>query len=324
MRLHKNPKLLLNLADATEEVTGIPAAFIEKDYWLTTVLYELSRSPDRDITVFKGGTSLSKAYGLIERFSEDIDIALIVKGFTGNQVKTRMDRISKAITHHIPEIQVEKLTSKGSHFRRTAHAYQTQTIMPLVTQVAPHLVLEFNTFANPYPFELREITSFIAQLLQRQGRIDVLNEYALEPFSIQVLKPIRTLAEKILALARASHHPDPIRQLQEKIRHTYDLYYLLQQPELRAFVESEAFFSMLESVQAEDANNKEFQGSWAKLPLTSALIYKDDSSLWKGLEGTYTSSFTSLVYGPLPSLSQIQTTFSDLSKILRVFDGLHV
>lgn len=324
MKIHENPTLLLDLADAVEEATGIPAAFVEKDYWLTTILYELSRSPHRDITVFKGGTSLSKAYGIIERFSEDVDIALIVEGLTGNQVKTRMDGISKAITHHVPEIQVEKVTSKGSRFRRTAHAYEAQALMPAVTQVAPHLVLEFNTFANPYPFELREITSFVAELLQRQERTDLLAKYELKPFSIQVLKPVRTLSEKVLALARASYAAEPVAQLQEKIRHTYDMYWLLQQPELRAFVESEEFFTTLRSVQAEDATNKEFQGAWATQPLTAAQIYQNDAELWKQLEPVYTSRFKSLVYGPLPSMREIQETFSYLSSILRKFDGLRV
>jgi hypothetical protein len=324
MKLHENPELLYTLARAVEEETGIHTSFVEKDYWLTTMLYELSRSPYRDITVFKGGTSLSKAYGIIERFSEDVDIALIVEGLTGNQVKTRMDTISKSITRHVPEIHVEKVTSKGSRFRRTAHAYQAQAIMPAVTQVAPHLVLEFNTFANPYPFELREITSFVAELLQRQGRGDVLKQYELEPFSIQVLKPIRTLSEKVLALARASYAAEPVVQLQEKIRHTYDMYWLLKQAELRAFVESEEFFTTLRSVQVEDASNKEFQGAWAKQPLTAASIYQDDSELWKKLEPVYTSTFKSLVYGPFPSMSEIQKTFSYLSAILRKFDTLSV
>ena len=82
MNLHNDPNAFSELMTATSRDTGILIPFVEKDYWLTTVLCELSKSPYRDITVFKGGTSLSKGFGIIERFSEDIDLALIVEGLT--------------------------------------------------------------------------------------------------------------------------------------------------------------------------------------------------------------------------------------------------
>jgi predicted nucleotidyltransferase component of viral defense system len=67
---------------ATEE-TGIPFAIIEKDYWVVWVLGKLYSIPDlKNYLTFKGGTSLSKVYGAIERFSEDIDVS-IEKEFFG-------------------------------------------------------------------------------------------------------------------------------------------------------------------------------------------------------------------------------------------------
>ena len=112
-----------------------------------------------------------------------------------------------------------------------------------------------------YPFEICEITSLIANLLRAQGRNELIQQYVLQPFSLQVLRPERTLAEKVLVLARASWHPQPIEQLQAKIRHTYDRYQLLQRPELQTFVASEAFFQTLQDVQTDDAKNSEFQGN---------------------------------------------------------------
>ncbi|MGV3524684.1 MAG: nucleotidyl transferase AbiEii/AbiGii toxin family protein [Candidatus Sericytochromatia bacterium] len=321
MNLHNDSAAFSELLTATAQDTGIVAPFIEKDYWLTTVLRELSMSPYRDMTVFKGGTSLSKGYGIIQRFSEDVDLALIGEGLSGNQMKSRMDSISKSITRHLPEVYLENVTSKGSRFRRTGHVFPILTdklILP--SQAREELVLEINTFANPYPFEEMALSSFISQYLGQLGRADLIQQFALEPFVLQVLKPTRTLAEKVLALARASYHAEPVAQLQENIRHTYDLHFLIQQPEIKVFVESEAFFSMLEAVQAEDANNKEFQGAWAKQPLTAARIYQDDLQLWRQLESVYTGTFKSLVYGPLPSMSEIKQTFSYLAGVLRGFE----
>jgi hypothetical protein len=66
----------LNLFNQTGEVTGLPPYAIEKDAWVTLVLRMLFASKLHDQIVFKGGTSLSKGYNLIERFSEDIDLSI--------------------------------------------------------------------------------------------------------------------------------------------------------------------------------------------------------------------------------------------------------
>ena len=73
MNLHEEKDTFRDLVTATAETLGIEATIVEKDYYVTAVLKELtSRIPDM---VFKGGTPLSKCYRVIERFSEDIDIS---------------------------------------------------------------------------------------------------------------------------------------------------------------------------------------------------------------------------------------------------------
>ena len=73
-RLRDSRDDFIALIAAASEATGLPLEFVEKDYWVTEVLRAVS-APVRDgHVVFKGGTSLSKAYGLIRRFSEDVDI----------------------------------------------------------------------------------------------------------------------------------------------------------------------------------------------------------------------------------------------------------
>lgn len=73
MYLHKDDKeLLRDIIVTVSERTGIDESIVEKDYYVTMILKELvQRNPN---VVFKGGTSLSKAYHVIDRFSEDIDI----------------------------------------------------------------------------------------------------------------------------------------------------------------------------------------------------------------------------------------------------------
>jgi predicted nucleotidyltransferase component of viral defense system len=67
---------------------SIRPEFIEKDYWITRALQQMAQNQSAGKVVFKGGTSLSKAYRLTNRFSEDIDIAVIeADTFSGNQLK---------------------------------------------------------------------------------------------------------------------------------------------------------------------------------------------------------------------------------------------
>ena len=81
MNLHENKELFANAVLAASQSKedgglGVKQIFIEKDYWISRSLKMLSQSRDVDLAVFKGGTSISKAYGLGSRFSEDIDLIL--------------------------------------------------------------------------------------------------------------------------------------------------------------------------------------------------------------------------------------------------------
>lgn len=78
MKLHENKELFNDAILATSEQKNIQAIYIEKDYWVTMALF----------LIFKGGTSLSKCYNLIDRFSEDIDLVVLRKdGDTNNILK---------------------------------------------------------------------------------------------------------------------------------------------------------------------------------------------------------------------------------------------
>ena len=117
MTLDENPQLLDDAIRATAEAMGI---------------------------VFKGGTSLSKAYRLIARFSEDIDLAVLAEGMSGNQIKTLMSSVAKDISNGLEEKVVEGLTSKGSRYRKELFAYPSiyNSSNSIITQ---WLTLELNS-----------------------------------------------------------------------------------------------------------------------------------------------------------------------------------
>ena len=89
MKLHENEEDFKNAILATSSALKIRDIFVEKDYWVTYILKELSKSSHMSEVVFKGGTSLSKAYDLVHRFSEDVDLVIL-----GKEGQVRISRIS--------------------------------------------------------------------------------------------------------------------------------------------------------------------------------------------------------------------------------------
>ena len=105
MRLHNDIKLFKDTNRAASQHLVINQEFVEKDYWITLVLSRLSKSKFAHETVFKGGTSLSKGYNLISRFSEDVDIAIIDdNNKSGNQIKAIIRTVEKEMTKELTEI----------------------------------------------------------------------------------------------------------------------------------------------------------------------------------------------------------------------------
>lgn len=124
MNLHKNKAFFKDAVLAASQQLGIPEIYIEKDYWVTLVLYEIFHSNMADQIVFKGGTCLSKCHHLIQRFSEDIDLVVFRnEGENDNQLKKKIRRISKIVEGVLPEIYLEGLTNKKGNIRKAVHQY---------------------------------------------------------------------------------------------------------------------------------------------------------------------------------------------------------
>jgi predicted nucleotidyltransferase component of viral defense system len=192
MNLHTDTKLFSETIRATSQHTGIREVFIEKDYWITLVLSQLAKSKYSDQMVFKGGTSLSKGYGLINRFSEDVDIAIIDgQSKSGNEVKMTIRAVEKEMTAGLMEKQVEGVSSKGSRFRKSIFEYASLD----TSNASNTLIVEINSFANPFPFQRLPIKSFIYGFLAETENGAMVAQYNLLPFEINVLKKEQTLME---------------------------------------------------------------------------------------------------------------------------------
>jgi predicted nucleotidyltransferase component of viral defense system len=108
MRLHQNEELFRQAIQFTAQEMGIPEIFIEKDYWVTFTLYTIFNSDMGPEAVFKGGTSLLKCYGLIKRFSEDIDLVVLRReGESNNKLTNKIKAISEIVSIVLPARQFQ-------------------------------------------------------------------------------------------------------------------------------------------------------------------------------------------------------------------------
>ncbi len=136
---------------------------------------------------FSRADLVTKAYGIGARFSEDIDVA-IAEAWTlsGNQLKNLIRRTSKNMTAGLEELVIPGMT-KGSHYHKAFYTYPRAIDTEQVGAIrAGQLLVEINSFANPYPFERRSLCSFLTEFLQATGNNRMIEEYGMQPFEVNV------------------------------------------------------------------------------------------------------------------------------------------
>lgn len=218
MILHKDSNIFKQLVNITSEYYKISPAIIEKDYYVTLFLFELKRKVPG--LIFKGGTSLSKCYKLIDRFSEDIDITVKEEYFTqGNRKKLKY--IIKEITDYLglSIINFEKTRS-----RRDYNCYIVDYQSQYTTAgVSPQLLIETVYITTSFPVEIRNVSSIIYDYLNETGKDEIIKKYSLEPFGITVQSLNRTIVDKVFAIC--DYMMDD--KIEKHSRHIYDIYKLL-------------------------------------------------------------------------------------------------
>lgn len=300
MRLHSNKKLFINYIRITSQQMDIPAIYVEKDYWMTYALFILFKAPIGKDIIFKGGTSLSKCYQMIDRFSEDIDLVVLrSKGETDSKLKMKLKAISTLLEPVMPEKSVEGITHKMGMTRKTAHTYRKE-FQGDFGQVRDSIVIEATWLGYYEPFTTKNICSFIGRIMLDNNQQSIAEQEGLLPFTLQVLEPARTICEKIMSLVRFSYSKQPIDDLAKKVRHTYDLHRLLQYQDLINFFHSTAFDDMLLKVAKDDILSFKNNNEWLVYHPNDALFFNELENVWDALKREYNGSLKNLVYGEFP------------------------
>jgi len=220
------------------EKTGMASYAVEKDWWVVQTLSIVFDMEIGKYLVFKGGTSLSKSWQLIERFSEDIDLAIDRKfyGFDGELSKKQRTDLRKKSNKYITDIfyneLIENFKKKGLNnvefnIENAISSDQDPRIIeiyyPNVIEspgyIKPKIQLEIGSRSLREPYTMKEISSLLDTYYPH-------TEFSQNSISIPTVNAERTLLEKIFLLHEEFQRPKEKIRLNRLSRHLYDIYQL--------------------------------------------------------------------------------------------------
>lgn len=218
--LHKDRENFEQVILKVSEDTGIDASIIEKDYYVTLFLKRIVEVLPN--IIFKGGTSLSKCYKLIKRFSEDIDLNIEVET---RPTEGQRKKLKEAIVSIIDEFGFDLDNAENVRSRRTFNRYiiDYPTVFS-ANYLKQHLMVETAVYIKAYPCKKMQATSIIYDYLHENGFDNLIEQYGLEPFEVNVQVAERTLIDKLYALG--DYYLSGA--ISEHSRHIYDVYKLLE------------------------------------------------------------------------------------------------
>jgi predicted nucleotidyltransferase component of viral defense system len=247
------------LNQANNEIGLLPHS-IEKDWWVTLALKAIFLTKWKDNLVFKGGTSLSKAWGLIQRFSEDIDLAMDrqVLGFPEEFVsKTQVTKLRKETSVFIATEFRQELENRllalgvpADQFKLSVEESDVEDRDPQVLELGYHsalvpdayiaerVLIEIGARSLREPSSNRDIKTILYEAFPDQS-------FAGEPFWIPTVDPKRTFLEKAFLLHEEFSKPiEKIRHYRLS-RHLYDLERLMDTEHATAAMEDKAFYAVI-------------------------------------------------------------------------------
>lgn len=295
-----------DLLTTVGESTGAGAALVEKDYWVTEALRAIAASYYQGI-IFKGGTSLSKAWSLIQRFSEDIDLLVRSEG-DGLETRGARDRYMKAIEETVGGINGltpirDDARSERGISRTVIFAYEPQAPAPAREGLSTTIMVEMGIRGGPHPTEIRTLQSILAVALTATG----IGDESTVPFEMTVLDPRRTFVEKLFAIHCACELWTEGRTtaLQRQTRHLSDIYSLLGDPEIAAFAGGADYQALIPEI--DDIGRTFFPRDHrtpADMRFSESRSLNPESELLAAIDAEYRRS-QFLFYGPSPELGEI-------------------
>lgn len=289
--------------------TGIPVEMIEKDFWVCWTLKKLFRDSELSgMLRFKGGTSLSKVFHLIQRFSEDLDLILDWRCVTcDDPLAMRSNSKQDAFNKSVQEISGEYIT--GTLHDKIAKAMAPECNVSVDSHDSHVLLIEYpESFPKNYitPCVRLEIGPLAAWIPNDTFSIqpyvaEAFPELGINPFQVPTILAERTFWEKVTILHQEHHRPEHLPVPLRYSRHYYDLYMMSKSDFLRNALKNT---TLLEAVV--DFKKKFYPRGWARydlaIPGTLQLMPAEHSL--KALQEDYKAMRT-MIFGDYPTWDDI-------------------
>ena len=225
MYLHNNKDLFRSIVLEVSNKLKLRPSLVEKDYYVFLLL-KLIQSNFPDV-LFKGGTSLSKGYGIINRFSEDIDLSMISTNMMSEGQRRTLNHVIENAFNELGLPLMNKDIKYKSDFVCFKSTYDTLFNDNSITDfVKVESVLRRKGRVTNFKYELREISNYIFDYyhsLDKDKYKNFLVKNGLVPFDIYCYDIRYTLCDKLIAIGN-----NYLRGRSERLsRHLYDVYKLL-------------------------------------------------------------------------------------------------
>ena len=233
MNLHQDKDAFEALLSDVSRRTGIRSDIIEKDYYLTLLLWELSVKQESLPAYFKGGTALYKSIGRMKRFSEDIDLTVAVHDCSKSQGKRRLE--TSANGYHTLSRTTDKAresNQKGSITSVYEYVPVTAVDSADALQRFGYVKVEATSFTISEPVEILEISPLLYSEATGEQRQILESNYGVKLFPVQTIKLERIFADKILAAEFYYQR----RMLFDTAKHLYDLAIMMEQERIRTLL----------------------------------------------------------------------------------------
>lgn len=292
-------------------------AVIEKDFWVTRTLSRIFQHERlAEILMFKGGTSLSKVYGVIERFSEDIDLILDWRVLGGEdplaeRSKTKQGKLNESINEHAQNYIASELLGLVAEELGEVNECKLDADDPYVINIQypaaypddylrPEIRLEIGPLAAWLPHEEHEIESYAAS--------EFPGLFTHPRCRVNVITAERTFWEKVTILHHEAHRPDGNVQPSRYSRHYYDLARLFHTD-----IKSKALedIGLLQSVV--EFKDKFYPRGWARYDLArpgSMKLFPGEKVL-ASVQADY-RMMHNMIFGDIPPFEEIMADIAAL------------
>lgn len=308
-------------------ISGISAKALEKDWWVTLTLKLVFSTPYSKYFAFKGGTSLSKGWHLIERFSEDIDISLSSEAvgisFAEKPSKTFVEQLRRAgcsfTSNELKEALINEF--KSMQVPENLYSIESEPVRADMPDTDPQIIyVNFVSLFDPNPylpdrvkieFSVRSLKEPSIKLYMSSLLVTHLpnDKYMEEKCEVLTILPQITLVEKMLLLHEEYNRTERAKMRTDRMsRHYFDLYQLSKQDFSMVTLKNDDFIEEIIEHRKYYSRLKRFDYTTLK---RGSIRIIPNADVLKELEKDYEKMRSEMIYGNAP-------TFEELFKEIKI------